>query len=67
MSDINESQGGRFKTLPNNVSESALIEQIRIRPLLYDKKRKEYRKVRSLSIKIKRIFNSFINSIAWCI
>lgn len=37
---------GRGKGNATNVPERALIEQVRIRPLLYDKNVKDYRKVR---------------------
>lgn len=37
---------GRGRGISTNVPEIELIEQVRIRPLLYDKNVKDYRKVR---------------------
>lgn len=37
---------GRGRGSATNVPERALIEQVRLRPLLYDKNVKDYRKVR---------------------
>ena len=36
---------GRGRGLATNVPESELIEQVKLRPLLYDKNAKDYRKV----------------------
>lgn len=36
---------GRGRGISTNVPERALIEQVKIRPLLYDKTVKDYRKV----------------------
>lgn len=38
---------GRGKGIATNVPERELIEQVRIRPLIYDKTVKDYRKVKN--------------------
>jgi len=43
---------GRGRGHATNVPERALIAEVRVRPVLYDKSQKEYRKVRVFVFKL---------------